>query len=178
VYEHIVTDLFDRPIDIPVGIGEWAAIGDQLDVSIEEVEGMSGSTAEVARNIARQSVQWATEDTPENGQRNLREFVFEGAPKRSSVVFRGLIELLTWMHRSGVPGDSGRRSLDGMSIVRIPGANTDPGRQNPPARSTYVGALPPRVLFVKRHFRSRTRREPRSESGAPGTIDVRDPFSR
>jgi len=117
VYEHILADLFDRPIEVPVGIGEWAAIGDQLDVSIEEVEGMSARAAEVARNIARQSMQWATEDTPENGLRNLREFVFEGTPKRSSVVFRGLIELLIWMHRSGVPGDAGRRSLDGMSIV-------------------------------------------------------------
>jgi len=117
VYEHIVADLFDRPIDIPVGIGEWAAIGDQLDVSIEEVEGMSASAAEAARNVARQSMQWATADSPENGLRSLREFVFEGTPKRSSVVFRALIELLIWMHRSGVPGDAGRRSLDGMSIV-------------------------------------------------------------
>jgi len=117
VYDHIVTDLFDRPIDIPVGIGEWAAIDHLLDLSIEEVEEMSASAAEAARNVARQSMQWATEDTPENGLRNLRQFVFEGTAMRASVVFRALIELLIWMHRSGVPGDAGRRSLDGMSVV-------------------------------------------------------------
>ena len=97
VYEHLVTDLFDKPIDIPIGIADWAAIDPLLEVNMQRIEEMSPRAADCARSILLQSARSDTDQAPENGLRNLRNFVLHGQSMRSSVVVRALVELLIWM---------------------------------------------------------------------------------
>ena len=118
VYEHLITDLFDRSIDIPIGIADWAAIDPLLDVNIQRIEEISPRAADCARSIMLQCVRWDTVEAPENGLRNLRNFVLHGQSMRSSVVLRALVELLIWMEE-GAPQ---RSSLvdEGDHLIEVP----------------------------------------------------------
>lgn len=96
-YEHIITDLFDRPIDIPVGIGDWMAIDPQREVNMQGIVEMSPRAAECAQDILGRTLRFSTEDAPENGLRNLRTFIVNGRSMSASVVTRAMAELLVWM---------------------------------------------------------------------------------
>lgn len=110
VYEHIITNLFDRPIDIPVGMGDWMAIDPQREVNMQGIVEMSPRAAECAQDILGRTLRFASEDAPENGLRNLRNFVVNGRSMRASVVIRAMAELLVWMQdmnsREGQPSES------------------------------------------------------------------------
>ena len=97
VYEHLVTGLFDKPIGIPIGIADWAAIDPLLEANIQRIEEISPRAADCARSIMLKSLRSDTDQAPENGLRNLRNFVLQGQSMRSSVVLRALVELLVWM---------------------------------------------------------------------------------